>query len=253
MQILAALKHKGTKAIFIACLAAFIYLFFSKSISFQITVSCSESAVIAVIFAYVGEFDYTSDINILAIEYPGYGINKPIEPTFNNIEKTAGKAYEYLRNMGIEPKDINIMGYCFGSTIATKLASKVDCHSLTLISPVTSFSQISSGYLNSKKVKLTTFEKIQNFIMAKFGTKPKLHDKLNAYQYIDSVKCPIFVMSSNEDPVTDLKWIDHFVKYISSRGKNHTYIKGLDEGHKISILKSKILSIIANHDNLPAI
>lgn len=194
------------------------------------------------------------DLNVLAVEYPGYGINKSVEPTFENIEKTAEKAYEYLtKEMGIESKDINIMGYCFGSSVATKLASKVDCNSLTLISPVTSLPQISSGYLKSKDVKLTLPEKIQNFVMTKFGIKPKLYDKINSYEYVDSINCPIIVLSSKEDPVTDLKWIDNFADYISSKGKSLTYIKGLEEGHKLSKLKSAILSIIANNDHIPTI
>ncbi len=181
--------------------------------------------------------------NVLAVEYPGYGKNAKLKPTYTNIRETAKSAYDYLRNtLKVKPENINILGYCFGAPVATDLASKVDCHSLMLLSPITSLTQMSKGYLDSKQTSLRFSEKVKNFFALRFHTRPIKFDRLNTFSGIENINCPIYLMSSHDDPVTGIKWADNFLEYASKKGKQVTYIKGFEAGHALTKSKANFLA-----------
>ena len=63
------------------------------------------------------------ELNILAMEYPGYGIYTQHEPSESRILSDAETVYKFLINHEVDPKDIVLFGRSIGSGSATHLAS----------------------------------------------------------------------------------------------------------------------------------
>ena len=81
-------------------------------------------------------------LNVLAMEYPGYGISDDKEINDNNILIYAERVYSYLLSSGIKEKNIFIMGRSIGSGPAVHICSKYSPGGLILICPYTSISDI---------------------------------------------------------------------------------------------------------------
>jgi hypothetical protein len=102
-------------------------------------------------------------LNVLCMEYPGYGIYKSLEKSScERVIKDAEIIYNFLTNvMSIAEDNIIIMGRCIGSGPATYLASKYKPFSLCLISPIVSirgavnslFNKLKMGWLAEKLIK----------------------------------------------------------------------------------------------------
>ena len=189
------------------------------------------------------------NINILAVEYPGYGENKHLEASYGALSDVAQSSYKYLtENLKVNPNDIAIMGYCLGGQVATNLASVVNCRSLLLVSPISKFSQISEGYIKSKNIGETFVNKFHKWFVETRLFKSLLANKLSSYKYIDGVSCPVYVLSSEKDPVTHIKWMDKIVKSFLDRDKRLIYFRGFEDGHKLTDSKIDILSRVMSVD-----
>lgn len=184
-----------------------------------------------------------NNINVLAIEYPGYGANKNMKASFKALNDMADVGWQYLtKDMKVHPNKINIMGYCLGGQIATNLAAKNKCKSVLLIFPITKFKEISEGYIKSKRLE-THFPKLLQKLAIKSNIlKILVKNKLNSYKNIKNLNCPVYILSSGDDPVTDIKWIDKFVNNLLKKGKDVTYIRNYTRGHKLLEEKVNIIS-----------
>lgn len=184
------------------------------------------------------------NINVLALEFPGYGDNKNLESSYKLICESAESAYKYLTEaQKIPENEITILGYCFGGQIASKLASKHNPKALLLASPVTRLSEINPDYINSKNIPERFPQKIQKYItnskIFKFFTR-------NEFRLDKNVDCPTYVFSSHEDVVTHKKWMDSFINKIKK--DNITYINGYEKGHKLTDSKIELISHLLGKD-----
>ena len=197
-------------------------------------------------FLYTHLSDY--NINVLAVEYPGYGINKEMKASYETYTKSAEAAYKYLTEELKVPADkISVLGYCLGGYVASDLAKKVSCNSLFLISPMTSFIQTGKDYLKSKNIT-KGFSKIQKMLTKTFAFKLKLLKRFNSYKNLKEVKAPIYIMSSENDVVFNIKWIDKLVNKLRKSKKRITYIGGFEDGHKLTVNKDEIITQIMAKD-----
>ncbi|CAG9333721.1 unnamed protein product [Blepharisma stoltei] len=81
-------------------------------------------------------------INVLAVEYPGYGIY-PGKSSSKRIKNDAKNIYEYLQeNIKIKESDIIILGRSIGSGPATFIAAKKNPGALVLMSAYTSIKDV---------------------------------------------------------------------------------------------------------------
>jgi abhydrolase domain-containing protein 17 len=86
-------------------------------------------------------------INILAVEYPGYGIYQPDvvggdgAPDESKIYADAATVFEYV-SRSIKPSNILLLGRSLGSAPSTYLASKYNPGGLILMSPYTSIKDV---------------------------------------------------------------------------------------------------------------
>ncbi len=103
------------------------------------------------------------NINVLAVEYPGYGVYKSTYGcNSDKIIKDCEAIYTFLTEMmNIPEKNIIIMGRCIGSGPATYLASKYKPQNLILLSAFKSikaaaksiFDKLKIGWMAEKLVK----------------------------------------------------------------------------------------------------
>lgn len=94
------------------------------------------------------------DLNILAVEYPSYGVYEdPEGPSEEKILRDADLVYNFVQDVAkIKEEDIIIMGRSLGSGPATFLAAKYNPGSLFLMSAYTSIKSVANskvGFLSA--------------------------------------------------------------------------------------------------------
>ena len=67
IRILTTLQHEGTEAEPIAFSAAGQDFLLRQTVAFRKAVACADTAVVAVVFAVIGEFNQTTDIDLVAV------------------------------------------------------------------------------------------------------------------------------------------------------------------------------------------
>lgn len=119
-------------------------------------------------------------VNVLAAEYPGYGIYKG-QPNENSLNTDAEIVYDYVfKTLGFESHNIVILGRSIGSGPACQLASKKKVASLVLVAPFKSI----------KDVVKSTYGRIAALFVAE------------RFRNIDAIKeivCPILFIHGKKD------------------------------------------------------
>lgn len=90
-------------------------------------------------YSFIQNLSISLKLNILAVEYPSYGVYSSSVCNADRINEDAHIMYKFLTDiMNIKENNIILMGRCLGSGPATYLASLYNPNSLILISPFTS-------------------------------------------------------------------------------------------------------------------
>jgi esterase/lipase len=123
---------------------------------------------------------FTLSINVLAPEYPGYGIY-PGRPSQDQIFEDSLIVYEYLtETLKVSSNNIIIFGRSLGTSPSTYLASKREVTALILISPMMSIQYVVRDILG----KLVSYT---------------MKDKFENYKMIEFVSCPILIIHGQND------------------------------------------------------
>ena len=127
-------------------------------------------------------------INMLAVEYPRYGIyDDPEGPSEEKIYRDSELVYNFVQKVAkLRERDIILLGRSLGSGPATHIASKYEPGGLILMSPYTSIKSVASN-----KVGFLSFLLVQQF------------DNLSR---MDNVRCPTFIVHGQKDRLIP---IDH--------------------------------------------
>lgn len=100
-------------------------------------------------------------MNVLSVEYPGYGVYKGT-PTAKGILEDAEIVFDFLTyEMMIDPKKIFLMGRSIGTGPATYLASSRESGLLILLSAYTSIKEVAGARFGSL-AKLMVAERFRN-------------------------------------------------------------------------------------------
>lgn len=119
--------------------------------------------------------------NVLAVEYPGYGVYNGVKPSGDKIRNDADIVYKYVtETLGIKQENIIVFGRSLGSGPATYIASKYSPSSLILVSAYTSIKHAAQDMV------------FQGFVVS---------DRFNNIKQIDKVKCPILLIHGKQDGV----------------------------------------------------
>jgi uncharacterized protein len=87
-------------------------------------------------------------LGVLAVEYPGYGLSKPGEPTESGIYEAAEVALRELRETkGVSRENTVLSGQSLGSGVAVEMARRGYGSRVVLYSPYTSVADVASVYL----------------------------------------------------------------------------------------------------------
>jgi len=85
---------------------------------------------------------------VLAVEYPGYGLSRAIDPTESAIYRDAELALKDLHgNKGVPRERIVLSGQSLGTGVAVEMASRGHGARLLLLSPYTSIIDMANRYL----------------------------------------------------------------------------------------------------------
>lgn len=126
------------------------------------------------------------NINVLAIEYPGYGLYKG-DASEVQIQADAEAVFDYFTTkMGMHPKNIILFGRSIGGGPATWLASRRNIGALVLMSAFTSIRAV-----------------VQHLVgkWAQYLVK----ERFNNLEYISRVTCPTFIVHGLKDKLIPFK------------------------------------------------
>ena len=86
-------------------------------------------------------------VNMMAVEYPGYGIYEdPEGPSEEKIYRDAELVYNFVQCVAnLRQKDIIVLGRSLGSGPATYIASEYEPGGLILMSPYTSIKGVANN------------------------------------------------------------------------------------------------------------
>ncbi len=126
-------------------------------------------------------------VNVLAVDYRGYGKSqgRPSEP---GVYRDAEAAYDYLvKERGVRPERIVVLGQSLGSAVAVDLASKRPVAGVIL----------EAGFPSARRVaqEATWIPGLGYFLRSKFDSARKLK----------SIRVPVLVAHCREDPVIPFK------------------------------------------------
>ena len=125
-------------------------------------------------------------MNILIIEYPGYGIYQSSEKSSETILENTTIIYDFIKKtFKITDENIFIFGRSIGTSPAIYTASKRNPNALFIISAFTSLKSV-AGHLVG----------ILKFL---------LKDRFNSIDYIKNVKCPILMIHGQSDSLIPFK------------------------------------------------
>jgi pimeloyl-ACP methyl ester carboxylesterase len=139
-------------------------------------------------------FGQNLNINVLAVEYPGFGLNfKRGITTMNEIKLEAKKVLQFVKkDLNIQNSEIILFGRSMGTGVAVYLATLMQenpPNSLILASP----------YLSIREVGAS---KMPNF--CKFLTRCLIGKHFNLRKMVKSVTCPTLVIHGAKDTMIPL-------------------------------------------------
>lgn len=123
---------------------------------------------------------------ILLADYRGYGEN-PGEPTEAGLMRDGRAALAFVRQQGIEPERLVIMGASLGTGIATQLATEQSPAALVLVSPYTRLPDVAAA------------------VFPWAPTNRLMLDRFDSIDKMDKIRAPVLVLHARNDKVIPYK------------------------------------------------
>ena len=125
-------------------------------------------------------------MNIIIIEYPGYGIYQTSEKSSETILENTTIVYDFVKGtFKINDENIFIFGRSIGTSPAIYTASKRNPNALFIVSAFTSLKSV-AGHLVG----------FMSFL---------LKERFNSLDYIKNVKCPVLMIHGQSDSLIPFK------------------------------------------------
>ncbi|MCS6898286.1 MAG: alpha/beta hydrolase [Myxococcales bacterium] len=120
--------------------------------------------------------------NVLAVEYPGYGLASEQQPSETALYEAAEAALVYLRDtLGVPPERTTLVGQSLGSGVAAEMALRGHGARLILLSPYTSIPDVA--------VRVVPFLPGRWMVMDRFATAEKA----------PKISCPVLIIHGEQD------------------------------------------------------
>ena len=127
--------------------------------------------------------DIFKDKTVICVDYPG---SQESKGTMNlkSMQEAAVRLYDYVINLDyVDKNDISVVGYSYGTGIATYLASERDCSKLVLVGPYRDIFDL--------------YNKIFPIFNSPFGWF--ITDNINTKEYAKSVDEKTLIITSDSD------------------------------------------------------
>ena len=161
------------------------------------------------------------NVNFLIISWRGFSGNKG-KPTENGLYIDAKSGVDWLKNKGIDEKNIIIYGESLGTGVATEIAQKNNFAGVILESPFTSM-------IATAKSKYPIFP-----------IKLLLKDKYESDKKIKNIKSPILIMHGEVDKIVPF-WMGKKLYELANQPK-YSYFPKYDD-HMMEFNRDLINSI----------
>ncbi len=169
-------------------------------------------------YGYSVEMQKHVPVNVLIVDYRGYGKSTGIPDIKNSIKDTE-TIYDYLINRGCKPEDISAYGSSLGAPFALELALHRKLKGIV----------IQSSFTTLKSLSKKLYPWMPEFII--------MNDLLNCETLIKKVQCPIFITHGELDdiiPVSNSYRLYELANepkklFIVKGAKHHDFDKHLDK------------------------
>ncbi|MCM1338622.1 MAG: alpha/beta fold hydrolase [Muribaculaceae bacterium] len=180
-----------------------------------------------------------SDYGILAIDYRGYGKNKPSKHIRErHIEQDTVSALDYLQEKGVS--EVGVIGHSFGGYLAAKLSNKHKISFQVLVAPLTSLEFWLRNVLKHPK------KYPQEMRLIKYV--PKFKDQyakiFNIKEHLESNTTPTYIVQSKLDRYIRAPKVTALTKIIPNLKK---YVLLQSGGHRMDDEKIHTISSIIQH------
>ncbi|KAM3130068.1 hypothetical protein pb186bvf_017866 [Paramecium bursaria] len=145
------------------------------------------------------------DVNLILVEYPGYGIYKGHSACADTVSEDAIAVYQYFINMRkIKPTNITVMGRSMGTGPACLIASQFKPAALILISGFSSLADVTEHIVGSVLGKL-------------------VKDRFNNKEIINSVTSPMLTIHGLKDELIPFQQSKLLLSMAKSRVKQYHF------------------------------
>lgn len=195
-------------------------------------------------YQHLYEMILNKKAGVFALEYRGYGRNGNAKVTEGNLKKDVENGYNYLiKEKGIKPENIIVVGHSMGGALAANLVSKhPQINSLVLVCPITQMTNLGTKFTFHKRLGLgvpSFVDKITNYIRP---LKWLYNQRFNSLKKIKKINTPIYYVQSKDDSVTTLAGARKFVKKARSKGVLKDFKNLPKGGHKVDSEKIRVIS-----------
>ena len=200
--------NKSLKHDQIPCLY-YRYCLGSNKLILYFHANAEDLGMISIIISQLSQY---LKVNVLAVEYPGYGIYKG-NPTSSLLYEDADIIYNYIEErLNYKPKDVFVMGRSIGSGPACYIAANKPIGGLILV----------SAFKSIKAVVKSAFGKLAAFFIA---------ERFKNIELIKKIECPILFIHGKKDKMIPIEHCLDMAEVCKALGKKHEIQINEEMGH----------------------
>jgi pimeloyl-ACP methyl ester carboxylesterase len=166
------------------------------------------------------------ELGVLAVEYPGYGMDRSGTATEANIYTAAECALRHLQgSLGVPARSIVLQGQSLGTGVAVEMATRGHGAGLVLISPYTSMVQMA------------------NRVLPFLSTRWLVRDRYDSLSKADGLQLPALVIHGTEDEVIPFAMGEQIAKSLT-----RSQLVAIEGGHHndlFAVAEERVLTEIA--------
>ncbi|CXH89724.1 alpha/beta hydrolase, putative [Plasmodium berghei] len=194
-----------------------LFFYYSKKLKTKHTIMYfhSNSCDLGQIYEELYTLHEFLHVNILAIEYVGFGLSY-LEGTPNqyNINRRALAAYNFLKSLNLNPENIILFGRSIGTGVATKLAHNVkimgdNIGGIILHSPYISIEKLVEDYVSYSSYLIENI--YDNF------------KNLTILSNNDDSDAPFLLIHGKDDEVINASHSEYLIKNLNNKFKSSFY------------------------------
>ncbi|SCL96867.1 alpha/beta hydrolase, putative [Plasmodium chabaudi chabaudi] len=194
-----------------------LFFYYSKKLKTKHTVMYfhSNSCDLGQIYEELYTLHEFLHINILAIEYVGFGLSYlEGSPNQYNINRRALAAYHFLKSLNLNPENIILFGRSIGTGVATKLA-----HNVKLMGDNIGGIILHSPYISIEKL-------VEDYVSYSSYLIENIYDNfknLTPLSNNDDSDAPFLLIHGKDDEVINISHSEYLIKNLNNKFKSSFY------------------------------